>query len=86
MPWTDYSATPDSLGTKGAVVAPGNDDLADTVKGVVCLTAGNLTIVPAGNAPAATLAFVDVPAGFVPPYRVRRVVAGTTATVATIEG
>ncbi|WP_377299712.1 hypothetical protein [Rhizobium sp. SGZ-381] len=83
--YASFSTTPDSLGTIGAPVTPGNTDLPATVKGVVCLTAGNITVVPYGNADAVTLAFVDVPAGFVPPYRVRRVTAAT-ATVATIEG
>lgn len=80
-----FQPTPDSLGTKGTAVTPGATDLASTVKGVVCITAGDITIVPWDNDNAATIAFVDVPAGFVPPYRVRRV-AAATASVFTIEG
>jgi hypothetical protein len=83
--YANFSTTPDSLGTIGAIVTPGDADLPGTVKGVVCLTAGNITVVPLSNDNTAALAFVDVPAGFVPPYRVRRVTAAT-ATVATIEG
>lgn len=83
--YSTFSPTPDSFGTKGAAVTPGATDLADTVKGVVCVTAGNITVVPWDNDDADAIAFVDVPAGFVPPYRVRRVTAAT-ASVFTIEG
>jgi len=81
--YDNYSASPGSLGTRGVVLTPGNTDIAGEPKAVVCLTAGNLTIVPEDNADGATLAFVGVPAGFVPPYRVRRVTAAT-ATVASV--
>ncbi len=83
--YASFSTTPDSLGTIGAIVTPGDTDLPGSVKGVTCLTAGNITVVPYGNDNAVTLSYVDVPAGFIPPYRVRRVTAAT-ATVATIEG
>lgn len=82
-PYAPFGKSPSSFGTKGELITPGNDDLDPIAKAVVCLTAGNLTIVPVENADGDTLAFVDVPAGFSPPYRVRRVTAAT-ATVATV--
>lgn len=75
---------PTSYGRKGKIVTPGNADIPGEVKAVCCLTAGNITIVPEGNADADTLAFVGVPAGFTPPWRVRRVTAAT-CVVATVE-
>lgn len=83
--YTSYTNSPDSLGMRGVVVTPGVVDLPSTVKAVMCLTAGNITIVPLGNGDNETIAFVGVPAGFIPPYRVRRVTAATS-TVYTIEG
>jgi hypothetical protein len=74
-----------SFGTTSRIVTPGATDLDPIAKGVVCLTTGNITIVPVDNADGVTLAFVGVPAGFIPPFRVRRVTAAT-ATVATIDG
>lgn len=73
-----------SFGRKGRVVTPGATDLDPIAKAVVCLTTGNLTIVPVGNANGDTLTFTGVPVGFTPPYQVRRVTAAT-ATVATVE-
>jgi hypothetical protein len=73
------------LGYRGEIITPGSTDLPSGTKAVVCLTGGDLTVVPYGNADGDTLSFVDVPAGFVPPYVVRRVTAAT-ATVATVRG
>lgn len=73
--------TSSSLGAKGRVITPGATGLDPPAKGVVCLTGGNITVVPIGDADADTLTFSGVPAGFVPPYRVGRV----TAATATIE-
>lgn len=75
-----------SFGRRGTVVVPSNTvDLATVAKSVVLLTAGNVSIIPAEETVA--LAFVDLPAGYIIPYQVRRVTStGTTATVATIEG
>jgi len=83
--YDSYSKTPSSFGTKSRLVTPGAADITPTPKAVICATAGSLTIVPAGNDPAVTVTFPDVPAGFIPPFRVRRVTAAT-ATVYTIEG
>lgn len=79
-----FAKTPDGFGTKGLVVQPGATDLNANVKGVVCVTSGNITVVPWNNADNETVAFVGVAAGFIPPFRVRRVTAAT-ATVYTIE-
>lgn len=77
--------TTESLGTSGRIVTPGATDLDPVAKAVTALTAGNVTIVPVGNDNAVTLSFVGVSAGWVSPYRVRRVTAAT-ATIATIDG
>ena len=77
--------TTDSLGTSGRIITPGATDLDPVAKAIVTLTAGNVTIVPVSNDNADTLAFVGLPAGWVSPYRVRRVTAAT-ATIATIDG
>lgn len=77
--------TTESLGTSGRIVTPGATDLDPVAKAVTALTAGNVTIIPVGNADDKPLAFVGVPAGWISPYRVRRVTAAT-ATVATIDG
>ena len=82
-PFASFSETPNSFGRVGAVITPGASDLAVIPKGVVCLTGGDVTIVPQGNANAATLTFTGLPAGDIIPFRVRRVTAAT-ATVASI--
>lgn len=76
---------PSTFGAIGRLVTPGTTDLPDGVKAVVCLGAGDITIVPADNDNAVTITFTGVPAGYVPPYVVRRVTAATMA-VATVEG
>jgi len=83
--YDSYSASPNGFGTRGAVITPGNTDIAGEPKAVVCLTAGNLTIVPEDNANGTTLAFVGVPAGFMPPFRVRRVTAATAIVAAVLD-
>lgn len=82
--YKSFAGTPSSYGTKGRVITPGADDIDPPAKAVVLLTSGNVTVVPMDNEDAAALAFVGVPAGFSPPFRVRRVTAAT-ATVATVE-
>ncbi len=82
-----YTPAAGSFGRKGALVSPndGADLPGGPVKAVVALTAGNLSVIPADNA-SATAAFVNVSAGFMPPFMVRRVMAtGTTCTVMTVE-
>lgn len=72
-----------SLGRKGAVITPGNSDIASEPKAIVCCATGNVTIVPVGNANSDTITFTGCPVGFIPPYIVRRVTAasGIWATV-----
>lgn len=82
-----FSPAAASFGRRSVAVTP--NDAADLpggpVKAVVALTAGDLSVIPADNASAA-VAFVNVGAGFVPPFMVRRVMAtGTTCTVMTVE-
>lgn len=84
-----FVASRSSFGSSSQLVTPSNTvDLSPApVKAVVCLTAGNIAVVPVNNADSVPLAFVGVSAGFVPPFSVRRVMAtGTTCTVATVEG
>jgi len=78
-----YPATENGLGNRGAVIVPSDSNIAGGPKAIVCLTSGNLTIVPTGNADGDTLTFTGVYPGFVPPYRVRRLTAAT-ATVAAV--
>lgn len=79
-----FPVTASSLGTKGRIVTPGNEDLEPAVKGVVTCTAGDITVIPRANHDSKEIEFVGVPAGWIPPYQVRRVTAAT-AIVATIE-
>ena len=81
-PWL-YADKIDALGRKGASITPGATDLDPIPKAIVCLSAGDVTIVPVDNANATTLTFSGCSVGFIPPYRVRRVTAatGTWATV-----
>jgi hypothetical protein len=75
-----------TFGGSGAPITPHNtNDLATIAKAIVVTAAGNLVILPAKNDDATTITFTGVPVGFIPPFRVRRVLAtGTTASVATI--
>lgn len=79
--------TKETFGSVGRNVTPSDTvDLDPYVKAVVALATGNLVILPTQNADGDTITFVNVPAGFSPPYNVRRVLAtGTTVAVATIE-
>jgi hypothetical protein len=83
-PFASQNDTASGFGRKGALITPGNTDLPNVAKGIVCLQAGNVTIVPPENADGATLPFLDCPVGFTPPYQVRRVTAAT-GVWATIE-
>ena len=82
-PFASVQDSPMQFGRKGATITPGATDLDPLPKGVVCLTGGDVTVVPEKNANDATLAFVGLPAGYIIPFRVRRVTAAT-ATVASI--
>ena len=77
------TAGPATFGARGVAITPGAEDFAGgAAKGIVCREAGDVTIVPVGNADGDTLQFVGCPVGFVPPFRVRRVTAATGAWVA----
>lgn len=73
-----------TFGRKSRIITPSTDDIDPIVKAIVCLTAGNVTVVPVANSDDDALLFVNVPAGYVVPFQVRRVTAAT-AIVATIE-
>lgn len=82
-PYASFADSPQTFGRSGAVITPGSSDLDPLPKAIVCLTGGDVTIVPDLNANATTISFVALPAGYIIPYRVRRVTAAT-ATVASI--
>jgi hypothetical protein len=80
------TVTRSTFGTNARVITEGSASaLTPPAKAVVLLTAGNITITPDADG-APDLTFVGVPAGFIPPYAVRRVVAlGSGATCATVD-
>ena len=80
------SVTRSTFGTNARVITVGSaSPLNPPAKAISMLTGGNITITPdSGDAP--DLAYVGVPAGFSPPYVVRRVVAlSGGATCATVD-
>jgi len=79
--YAQESAT--QFGRFSAIITPGATDIDPLPKSVVLLTTGDITVIPDGNDNAVTLAFVGLPAGYVVPFRVRRVTAAT-AVVASI--
>ena len=89
-PYATETPTSASLGSKGAVIVPSDDtDLDPVAKAVTVLsTAGgaNLVVLPKGNADGGWLTYEGISAGFSPPYAVRRVGAGTTCSVASVDG
>lgn len=82
--WNEGANTASTFGRKGRVVTPAAADLDPIAKAVVMLAAGDITIVPRDNASGAAITFAGVPAGFIPPYQVRRVTA-CTSSCATID-
>lgn len=90
MSFENFATSPSSFGRKSSAIDPSDtEDLPRRVKAVVTLTAGDLAIIPYGDTIGSGIdpvEFVDVPAGFIPPYMVRRVMAtGTTCEVRTVE-
>jgi hypothetical protein len=90
--FTNTTSSPSGFGAlarTGADAAKSDTvDLNPYAKSIILLTAGTLKILPAGNDDAKPIAWTEsLPAGWICPYRVRRVFAtGTAATFATIDG
>lgn len=83
-PYATFGKSLNAFGRRGLVLTPGATDLDPVPKAVVCLTSGDITVVPVDNLDNETLTFVGVTAGYSPPFRVRRVTAAT-ATVASVK-
>lgn len=85
---SNFSIGLGSSGTNSAaVVASDTVDFVTYPKGIVVTATGNLVVLPlkAADDGAHLITFTGVAAGFVVPFRVRRVMAtGTTASTATI--
>lgn len=85
-PRASTAQDPNSFGRSGRAVTPHDSNDIDPYGRVVCLTTGNISVLPVKNADGSPVAFVSVPAGYIVPFYVRRVLStGTTATVATID-
>lgn len=82
--WNQNGSSNVSFGRKGRIITPAAADLDPIAKAVVMLGAGDITIVPVGNANDVTITFTDVQAGFIPPYHVRRVTA-CSSSCATVD-
>jgi hypothetical protein len=87
-PYKGFGVGLDAFGGNGAVVVPSDTvDFAAYPKALVVTAAGNVAVLPlkAADDGAHLIAFTAVQAGFIIPFRVRRVMAtGTTASLATI--
>lgn len=81
---TSPSARLTLFGRRGSVITPGATDFNTIAKSVVMLSAGDITVVPEGNASTDTLTFVGLAAGQLVPFHVRRVTA-CTGTCASID-
>lgn len=81
------ASQPGNLGTNSNAVTPSDTvDFTTYPKGIVVTAAGNLVVLPLKGTDGTYITFTGVPAGFVVPFRVRRVMStNTTASVATIE-
>jgi hypothetical protein len=77
----------DLFGIQGAPITPSNTvDLDPYPKAVVVTAEGDLVIVPVGNPDNVSITFTGCAVGFIPPYRVRRVLTASTASVASVLG
>lgn len=87
-PYAGFSTNLDSFGDNGVAVTPSDTvDFTSYPKGIVVTAAGNLVVLPlkAPDDGSHLITFTGVSAGFLCPFRVRRVMAtNTTASVATI--
>jgi hypothetical protein len=85
-PYATTARGRDAFGGKGRAVTPNDSTDLDPYARVVCVSTGNISVIPVENADGVPVPFLAVAAGFVPPYYVRRVMStGTTATVYTID-
>lgn len=85
-PTYTHAASATTFGSRMEAVTPGANDLPGGIaKAVVLLEAGDITVVPATNGDSDEFEFVDVPAGFTPPCRVRRVTAASAPVAAIYE-
>lgn len=80
---------PQDFATQGRIATPSDTIDLETVAKTVSVTdvsAGAvLQILPQNNADGDWITYDPVPVGFSPPFRVRRIGAATTCTVATCE-
>jgi hypothetical protein len=85
-PYATTAAGRDGFGRKSRAVTPNDSTDLDPYARVVCVSTGNISVVPVENADNVPVPFLAVAAGFVVPFQVRRVMStGTTATVYTID-
>lgn len=84
MPNPSWGAAADTFETFGktARAINGATPLDPIAKAIVMLTAGDVTVTPAGG--SATLAFVGLPAGYVVPFQCKAATA-TAGVAATID-
>lgn len=74
------------FGRAGAQVAVAGATALNPYTRIVCLTTGNVSVLPVENADGVYVTFTGVAAGFIPPYEVREINgAGTTCSVASID-
>jgi hypothetical protein len=74
------------FGRKSRAVTPNDSTDIDPYARVVCVSTGNISVIPVENADGVPVPFLAVAAGFVVPFQVRRVMStGTTATVYTVD-
>lgn len=90
-PLQSFSPSPLTFGTEGQAIVPDDGTDIDPVPKAVEVTDANggtnvLQILPVNNANGAWLTYTDVPVGFKPSFRVRRVGTATTCTVVSVDG
>jgi hypothetical protein len=86
--FSNFGNSLDSFGRNSAVVVPSDTvDFTSYPKGIVVTSPGNLVVLPltAVDDGGHLVTFTGISAGFIVPFRVRRVMnTGTTASCATI--
>ena len=75
------------FGDSASAITPNDStDMATYPKAVMIAAAGDAVVLPARNADGATVTLTGMPAGYVIPFTVRRVLStGTTATLVRID-